>query len=347
MTAWTSDDRFRALLAGEPADRPAVAAWGHFVPEEQDPAALARAHVEFARRFDWDWVKVNPRNTHYAEAWGNQYDYSDYTGAQPAQIAGAVREPADLWSIEHLPIRRTLPLIEHIDLLRLIRAELPGVPLVQTVFSPLTVLLTIVGQSRHVGARIKGGRDDLTVGRLSAENRAGVHRALHAIALTLADYVAGLAMAGASGIFYALTSTPNDSLFSEPEFNEYSRPYDAVVLDAARSSGVRTILHTCGTGSHPERFVGYGVDALSWDHFAPRNADVDDIAGVLPVGGVDRQAVRARDVETVRAQSRAFIESRSGRPALLAPTCGVPTDLDNPALLALREAVERVPARAV
>ena len=79
-----------------------------------------------------------------------------------------------------------------------------------------------------------GSENPITLETLFAENRAGVHHALHAISLTLADYVSNLKQAGTDGIFYAVTGTAHPKLFGEAAFNEFSRPYDSIVLEAAK-----------------------------------------------------------------------------------------------------------------
>lgn len=74
-------ERVAAALAGHEIDRPPVGTWRHFVGREANACDLAAAMVEFQRTYDWDWVKVNPRATYFAEAWGNIYDFdavSDY-----------------------------------------------------------------------------------------------------------------------------------------------------------------------------------------------------------------------------------------------------------------------------
>lgn len=340
MSEWTKQSRFEAILSGEPADRPAVAAWGHFIPHETDPDALAQATVDFARAYDWDWVKLNPRNTYYAEAWGSRYDYGDYRGAQPRQLQGVVNRPDDIWTIDRTAAGGARSFADQVTVTRLVRRELPDTPVAQTVFSPLTVLLNLAGQPRHVGSEIPGSSSTATLARLIADQPVGLAHALGEITAVLNDYVAELAAAGATAVYYALTSTAHDQIISAEGFAEYSTPYDLSVLDTARQHGLRVILHTCGPRSHPERFGSYRPDALSWDHLAPQNPDLDPAADVVPVGGVGREAVSRGEAAAVRRQAAQVRLDFAGRPLLLAPTCGVGTRLDNPALQALREAVE-------
>lgn len=85
MSNWSKQDRFRALLSGERADRPIVSGWRHFIDKEQTAEDLAATTISFTKQYDWDWVKINPRATYLAEAWGNQYDFADYQTVFPGK----------------------------------------------------------------------------------------------------------------------------------------------------------------------------------------------------------------------------------------------------------------------
>lgn len=70
MSEWSKQDRFNALLSGERADRPIGSGWRHFIDKEQTADDLAETTISFTKKYDWDWVKINPRATYLAEAWG-------------------------------------------------------------------------------------------------------------------------------------------------------------------------------------------------------------------------------------------------------------------------------------
>lgn len=339
-------DRFHAVLSGERIDRPLVAAWGHFVDAERDPRELARRTAEFTRSYDWDWVKINPRSTFYAEGWGNLYDYRDYHGAQPRQVRGAINRLRDVWEIEPFPVQSTPAWQDHVQLTRLLRAALPELPLAVTVFSPLTILLNLAGQPRQAYSPIPGSRSRATLHRLISEEGPGTLKALGAITAVLNDFVARSAEAGADALYYALTGTAHDAITTAEEFDTFSRPFDLAVVDAARQNGLKVILHTCGSHSHPERFSSWPVDAVSWDHLAPGNPDLDPANPVIPVGGIAKELIAAGDAVAVRQQAATAISRFADSALLLAPTCAVDTSLDNPALFALREAVEQTSAAA-
>src|SRR5215212_5159214 len=145
MAELSKRERVAAALRGDPVDRPPVAAWRHFIPAERGAEALAAAHVRFFKAFDWDWLKVNPRATYYAEAWGSRYDYDYYDGVLPRQVHTPVASPADLAAIT--PRIPTVGVFEEqLDLLHRIKDGIGDAPFVQTVFSPLSVLTFLIAR---------------------------------------------------------------------------------------------------------------------------------------------------------------------------------------------------------
>lgn len=341
MTSWTKHDRFGASLAGQVADRPPVSAWRHFVEAETDAASLADATETFTRAWDWDWVKLNPRATYYAEAWGSTFDAGDYRDVLPRQIRAALSAPSDLHAIGIVDVAGSATLSEQVTAARLVRSALPDVPVTETVFSPLSVLLQLAGLPLYAGGSVYGASPTLTLEELLSADRSGVHQALHAIAHTLAGFVSTLLSpeVGLDGIFYAVTGTASPALVDETTFRELSRPYDELVLSAA--SGAHRILHTCGPSSNVQWFDDYPVDAVHWDQHAAGNPDVDLPLRAVPVGGVDHTLFGAHDHTSVAAQARAALARTQGRPFLLTPACSLPITVDDASLKALRDAVER------
>ncbi|HET7725169.1 MAG TPA: uroporphyrinogen decarboxylase family protein [Propionibacteriaceae bacterium] len=332
-----------ALLRGTSSRPFLTSAWQHFVGEEYDPARFARATVDFTRTWDWDWVKINPRAVYYSEAWGSVFDQEDYVGVVPRQVSAAVSSPQDLAKITPLDPRSNPVLAEHLASARLIREELGDRALLQTVFSPLSVLLQLAGLPLYPGAEVAGSTASFTHHDLLHADPELTRSALDAIARTFADYVAALLApvaeggAGLDGIFYAVTGTASAGHFDKAEFDAYSRPYDRLVLDAVGDGLV--VLHTCRADSHPEWFADYGADALQWDQFQPGNPALDTDLGLTVVGGVNNElfAVGADHTE-VAAQLDATLAAAPARPFLLAPSCTIPTPADPDSLRRLREA---------
>ncbi|MDR3202119.1 MAG: uroporphyrinogen decarboxylase [Bifidobacteriaceae bacterium] len=339
MPAWTRRDRFAAALAGEAADRPPVSAWRHFVGSEYSPEELARSTEGFARHWDWDWVKVNPRITFYSEAWGSEFDPADYHDVLPRLVSSAIVILNDLGRIEAVDPRASAAFADQIDAARRVRAALPDRPVLSTVFSPLTVLLQLAGLSTFSTAGLYGSSEPISRANLLGAPRGALDRALGAVAETLAAYVEVLVSpeVGLDGVFYAVTGTPG--LVSRGEHERLSRPHDLKVLEAA--GGAARILHTCGANSHPEWFGDYPVEALHWDQHAEGNPGLGEDFGPATMGGVDHMALATGSAEAMGRQTAEALRARGGRPFLLAPSCSVPLDVREANLAAFGRAARR------
>lgn len=337
MTEWTKISRFHRILSGEKADRPIVTGWTHFLDEERNGQKLGEATIAFAKKYDWDWIKINPRATYVSEAFGNKFDYTDYRGVLPRQIHTAIQKPSDIWKIEPQNVKTSAIFQEQLQSMKLIREALPDTPIVQTIFSPLTALLFLFGKTGYINHLNYGPKDTLTFEQLFQEERAGVHQALYSIAITLADYVKELEEIGVDGIFYAVTGTAHPELFDEASFNEFSRPYDAIVLNAMEKG--KRILHTCGSHSHPERFNDYPIEGISWDTKAEGNPDLDADLRPVKIAGVDHQIFRQENKKEIQKQANTALKLMKDNPFILAPNCGVPTNAEEECFFTLKNSV--------
>jgi uroporphyrinogen decarboxylase len=344
-TAARADRRaeFAALLRGGATRRFLTSAWQHFVGEEYDPVRFADATVAFNRTWDWDWVKINPRAVYYSEAWGSVYDADDYTGVVPRLVSPAISTVTDLAKIRRLDSRTNPAFGEHLGSARLIREQIGDRALLQTVFSPLSVLLQLAGLPLYPGDAVPGSSPTFTRDELLHSDPAATHAALAAIAATLAGYVANLIApveaggVGLDGIFYAVTGTASAGHFDQRAFEEYSSPYDREVL-AAAGEGV-VVFHTCRADSHPEWFADHRVDALHWDQFQPGNPTIDADFDLAVVGGVNSELFAVgSDQAAVSAQLEQTLAAAPERPFLLAPSCTIPTPADADSLRLLRDA---------
>ena len=87
---------------------------------------------------------MNPRATYFAEAWGSEYDFDDYGGVLPRFVRNR-NDPLDLDALKPAG-PATKVWADHLDALRKIKKGLNGAPFVQTIFSPASVLASLVGR---------------------------------------------------------------------------------------------------------------------------------------------------------------------------------------------------------
>lgn len=342
---------FRAIASGKTAEEsPApylVSAWQHLIGHEYGADDFAQATIDFVKTWDWEWVKINPRAIYYSEAWGATYDHNDYQNGYviPRTVSTVIKSAADVESIERLDPSANPVLREQIDAARLIRAGLGDRAVIDTVFSPLSVLLQFADLPLYPGDPY--ARPTIELGELFEECPEQTEKALKAIAETLADYAATLVRdpkdggAGLDGIFYAVTGTASENYFDDDAYARFAAPYDRIVIDAIRNANPDAVilLHTCRQESHPERFAHVGADILHWDQFLEGNPDINAPLGPVPVGGAS-YTLFAPDGDAAKAaeELRKTIELRRGKPFLLAPSCTVPTPASDASLRALSEA---------
>lgn len=323
-------------------DRVPVAAWRHFVPEELNPRLLADVSLRHFYDFDWDWLKVNPRATYYAEAWGNRYDYQHYDVVLPRLIEGPLNSPADLWKIGEISGTGGV-FAEQLQLLQHVKAGINGAHFVQTVFTPLSVLAFLAARPRQGGmeAAVQAQYDGLR--QLLRENPQGAHFALKNIAATLAHYSAAAVEAGASGLFFAIVKLARKDILTREEYAEFGQPYDLQVLAAVQDAPFN-LLHICGPQAYFELANRYPVHAVNWAAIGQENPDIREALSATDkalIGGVDELgALQSGRPTEVIAEARAAIAATGGRRLLLSPGCGASMDAPEENLRALRSAAD-------
>ncbi|MFN8439432.1 MAG: uroporphyrinogen decarboxylase family protein [Caldilineaceae bacterium] len=340
MTQWTKRERVDAALAGEQVDRVPVSAWRHFIPEERQPDTLAQISLKHFHEFDWDWLKLNPRATYYAEAWGNRYDYAQYDAVLPKFVEGPLNSAADLEKIGEVnPTDGVFG--EQLTLVRQVKAGIGGAHFLQTLFSPLSVLAFLAArpQNHTVGEAVQAQYDGLR--HLIDSNPQGVHAALCNITRTLAGYAVATVDAGASGLFFAIVKLARAGILSEAEYQEFGKPYDLQVLQAVQSAPFN-LLHICGPSVYFELALDYPVHAINWAAINQHNPTIDDASHRYAralVGGVDEfGALQNGTPDEVIHEAVAAIQTTQGRHLLLTPGCGTSMDVPAQNLHALRQA---------
>lgn len=336
---------FEAMVAGK-GDTPFLtSAWQHFVGHENSAEDLARYTIEFVDKWDWDWVKINPRATYYSEVWGGKYSETDY-GDIPIQkqLQAAINSPEELAALPAIDPMDSPVLREHIEGARLIKAHYPDRVVIQTIFSPLSILLQMAGLPLYLANEVYGSETTFTRDDLIFAQSDVALEALQKITDTFAAYIEILTKpaaeggAGLDGVFYAVTGTASDGYFSKAAFDKYSRPFDLQLCKAVQESGKVVVFHTCREDSHPEWFTDYPISALHWDQFLPGNPPITTDLHITPVGGVNYPLFTpGEDLEEVQRQLDETRSDRSGLPFLLAPSCTIPTPASDEALSLLRK----------
>lgn len=331
--------RVHEALRGRAPDRVPVSAWGHFYHVENSAEAMARSMLEFQERYDWDYMKVNPRASYHSEGFGARYVQSGVVGDRPVCTHHPLHAASDWGKLVPLdPGEGALG--EHLRAVATLRKGLGGrVPFMMTVFSPLMIASFLSGlrsdfsNLQEVAAQVR---------RIRSEDPDAVGHGLAAIAETFATYVRRLAAEGVDGIYFA-TVWGSDLLVTAEEFRTLARPWDLEVLDAAQGLPFN-MLHVCGNRIHFEGTADYPAHVIHWDNHGERNPPLDDPRARPPrviAGGVNRKLLAAGTPLEIRAQAREALTATGGRNFFLAPSCAIAlAETPEENLRALRAVVE-------
>jgi uroporphyrinogen decarboxylase len=321
--------RVEAALALDVADRPPVGAWGHTYREEWSPSDLATVTVERARRFGWDFVKFQPRATCFAEAFGSVYKPSGHRLKGPVLVSTAV-EDIEGWSKVALVRRGALD--DQVTSIGMVVRELgPSVPVIQTVFSPLTVAGYLVGKSKSRVLRDLRKHPEV------------VGPALDRIADALVDFSKQSLVAGAAGIFYAISGYASKDAVPEQVYRDLILPYDRSVLNRLPGENWFSVVHLCGSHLHFGLSRSLPSKVISWsvhNQGNPTLAEGRALSEKTVMGGLgQRSTLIYGPPDAVVAEARHAVDETGGRGLILAPGCSVPPRARDANLSAMMSAV--------
>jgi uroporphyrinogen decarboxylase len=317
--------RVRAALRGEVADAPPVALWRHFPGQDQRPDSLADAHVGFWRTFSLDLLKVTPASGYYGDDWGLRSAYRPNREGVRTYLDRPVKKAEDWLRLRRLDVT-TGAYGRELRTLRRIREAVRGeVPVLATVFSPLTVARTLCG--------------DRAVVRYLREQPEALHAGLEVIAEVTAAFAAECLNAGADGVFFA-TQMACEAAVTEEEYEAFGRPYDLRVLEAVSQADV-LVLHAHGDRPYFDLLAGYPVHALNWhDRRTPpslREARAR-YSGCL-CGGIDETTFADRSPAEVAREAADAVLQTGGRGHIVSAGCVIPVDTPDANVAAVVQAV--------
>ena len=321
--------RVEAALALGVADRPPVGAWGHTYKEEWSPDSLASITVARARQFGWDFVKFQPRASSFAEAFGSVYKPAGHRLKGPVLVSAAVSD-LDSWSKVALVNPKALD--DQVESIGMVARELGGdVPVIQTVFSPITVGGYLVGKSKSRVVRELRKHPDL------------VRPALDRIAEALVGFSRRSVEAGAAGIFYAISGYTSKDAMAESVYRELLLPYDVGVLRQLPTEAWFNVVHLCGSNLNFGLARDLPAQAVSWSIHNQGNPSLVEgrtISGRAVMGGLgQRSSLLYGPPPEVEAEALRAVAETGGHGLLLAPGCSVPTRARDVNLAAMVSAI--------
>lgn len=326
-------ERVEAALRGEPVDHVPVSVWGHDFAREWSAQGLMEAMVENFTRYDWDYLKVNPRSSYHVEDWKVKVRPSGEKNQAPIFEDTPIKGPSDWKRLRPLePDHGALG--EQLKALQLINHAVGyDAYFVQTIFCPLGVAKYLAGNRLE------------PVLQSIREDRAALHKALRVITETFTTFAIACMEYGASGIFYVTKGWASKDLLTADQYREFGEQYDLEFLDAIKRRAKFNILHNCGAHIYFDQLASYPVHALSWDTYAEGNPDLDDgkkRSGKAVMGGLNQQTTLLKgSVGQVREEVAMALEQTGGQHLLLAPGCAIAPTTPSKNLDAVRSVVAK------
>jgi uroporphyrinogen decarboxylase len=244
-------------------------------------------------------------------------------------VSAAVPDLAS-WRKVELVNRKALD--DQVESIGLVASELGrDVPVIQTVFSPITIGGYLVGKS---SARVR---------RELRQHPELVRPALDKIAEALVDFGRRSVAAGAAGIFYAISGYTSKDAMSESAYRETLLPDDMGVLGQMPAQAWFNVVHLCGSHLNFGLARDLPAQAVSWsvhNQGNPSLAEGQKLSGRPVMGGLGQRAsLLYGPPPEVEAEVRRAVAETGGRGLLLAPGCSVPPRAKDVNLAAMVTAV--------
>jgi len=327
MPQFTHKERLMACIGGEKMERPPVALWRHFPVDDQTPEGLALATIHFQQTYDFDFVKVTPSSSFCLRDWGVQDKWLGSTEGVRDYTTRPVQQPLDWFKLKPLDPRQGW-LGKQLECLRLIKHALGNeVPIIQTIFSPLSQAKNLAGSEQLI----------VHIRRYPE----AVQNALQIITETTRRFVAACAECGIDGIFYAVQHAQY-SLLSDKEYLQWGAACDKIILEEAGHFWLN-VLHLHGSEVMFKLFTDYPVQVLNWhdQETQPSLAEAQQHFKGVVCGGLRQWKTMALGTpEDVAAEAKAAIEATQGQRFILGTGCVTPIITPHGNLISARRSVE-------
>lgn len=329
----TPRDRLKRLAAGKKVDRPAISFWRHFPSEDQDSRRLARATIDFQNEYRLDLVKLMPSGMYSVVDYGVTTGSPDPVTGARARVGGSIATMADVAGLARRDGLGPSAKAE-LEAAAEIRQEISGdVPIIETIFSPLTMLAKLSPAPLTSTLRELGDR---------------VHPVLDKLAGDVVTFAEASLRAGVDGFFYA-TQWANHVLDDDEIYDAYGVGYDEQILGALRPESKLIMLHLHGSLPRFELAERLPVDWVNWEDrdSVPSLAGAGRTVAVGLAGGLPRDAAPYTDNHVAHASAQYVddaVAATGGSRLLLAPGCVLHQDVGPNVMRALRQSVERYTA---
>jgi uroporphyrinogen decarboxylase len=303
-------ERVRGALEGKPVDRVPFSLFYHFSKPNFAGERMAKAHIEYYRSADPDFLKV--MNDNY---------YS------PPGLRG-LKKPSDWRALRPAPPSS-----------KCFQDQLSGLRKIVEVLGDETLVITTVFNPFHDA----DGMSDWTASSQLAEYPEAVDEGLSTVADSLSSFAKACVEAGAHGIYFAAHGGGRGS-HSRRDFEKFIKPHDLRVLSAAKDAGATfNVLHACGKDLRLGPYADYPSHAVNW---APQSGNLSLREGRrlfnrTMMGGLDQAGpiLTGTEKEVTQEVERA-IDGVGDRGFILGAGCALARKVPPERILWVRDALE-------
>ena len=314
-----------AALAGQAVDRPPISLWRHFGGIDMTADGLTEAMLQWQATYGFDFLKFMPTGVYPILDWGAETVWEPHARGTRTVVSLPISSPGDWERLAPLDVEQGMLGIVNESLRQTVAGVGPDVPVLQTIFSPMTV-----------------------AAKLATPPVAVAHLRQHPKAFeigleTITDVVGRMIQAAlerGADIFYASQAGTADVLTRE-EVARWETPYAERLLGPIAGRAL-VIHHIHGDNLWFDDLVNWPGTALNWHdrQGGPSLAEARKRTGKGLVGGIRgygylRNGPRSKLVEEI-ADAIAQVEGR----LVVAPGCVVPMDCPPHLLDAARRSVE-------
>lgn len=303
-------EKIQRAINGEQQAEVPFSFWTHMPEVDRDPEKIAEATYQLYKQYDLDFIKTMNNGMYAVEDYGTQIDFSEVAAGGVAKVVETpINQYEDWKNIPELSIEEGVMNRELVHLQKLLEKVNGEVPVLITVFSPLTTAHKL-SQGR-INEYIQMDKEGL------------LHQALEKIAAVTAEFSSKAIEMGAAGIYFA-SQVSSYGMMGEELYKKYGVPYDMKVLEGANKGWFNT-LHAHGNDIMFDTLKDYPVDVFNWHAWEtlPGIKEGIDFSKKCVLGGIARMDITNENKNELRHQIYHTIVESEGKRLILSPGCGI------------------------
>lgn len=310
-------EKMKSILANNYQGPTPFSFWTHYPECDREPEKIAQVSYDLYKDFDLDFLKTMNNGMYAIEDYGAKVDFSEIeTGGVAKVVETPINSYEDWANVPLLDLKTASILQRELDYLKRLLALTKGdVPVLMTVFSPITTA------DKLAGGQLKDHIQQDESGILLA--------AIQRIAQTTADLAKEAIELGADGIYLASQMSSTDKV-SVTDYEKYGKPFDLQVIEAASDGWMNTV-HIHGENIMFDLLKDYPLPIINW-HIGETKPELLEglkASGKIVMGGIERMDITANDREALKTQITRDIKDTQGlNKLLLTPGCVIRRPFD-------------------